>query len=83
MEAFKLRSRLLKTKLTKQEVESLIEELHKIRIDKLDDLNTLDSASLLTLNVKPRVRTLLWQCARKHCGTSLNRLAAHVYKSGN
>ena len=69
MEAFKLRSKLLKTKLTKQEVETLISELHKIRIEKLDDLNTLDSASLLTLNVKPRVRTILWQCARKHCGT--------------
>lgn len=69
MEGFKLRSKLLKTKLTKTEVETLITELNKIKIIGVEDLANLDSHSLLSLNVKPRVRTILWQCAKKHCGT--------------
>jgi hypothetical protein len=71
MEGFKLRSKLLKTKLTKPEVETLIEELNKIRIINLEDLASLDTQSILSLNVKPRVRTILWQCAKKHSGTQL------------
>lgn len=71
MEGFKLRSKLLKTKLTKPEVESLMEELGKIKIVNLEDLASLDSQTILGLNVKPRVRTILWQCAKKHCGMSI------------
>jgi hypothetical protein len=67
MEGFKLRSRLLKTKLTKTEVEELCSELTKLRIINLEDLANLDSQSLLSLNVQPRVRSILWQTAKKHC----------------
>lgn len=71
MEGFKLRSKLLKTKLSKPEVEQLCSELAKIRIIHLEDLTNLDSQSLLKLDVKPRVRSILSQVAKKHCGTSL------------
>jgi len=69
MEGFKLRSRLLKTRLTKPEVESLVAELNKIKIVNLNDLANLDRQSVLALPVTPRVRSILWQTAKKQSGT--------------
>lgn len=69
VETFKLRSKLLKTKLTKAEVENLMEELTKCKIVTIEDLVGLDQDAILALSVKPHVRAILFQVAKKHNGT--------------